>query len=175
MKKSIRTLAFVLGICLIAVAWASAQSHDAREPGSMDHSGHAVEEAGEMDHGSHDTGHGQGMGETIHRSTVDGHALIYHLIDMRETMEGMEGMPAMKATHHLMVFVNDPRGNRVERAKAGFLIENPDGSEQRAMTMAMDGGHGADIALDGPGVHIVKTKVVADGITLMDRFEYEAE
>lgn len=181
MKKTIQTLAIAIVFCLATVAWAMASSHGSDDHGKMDHTGHDMQDAGTMpggEHGMMDHGnmdHGDHLGEMIHQSTVDGYTFMYHLIDMRERMKGMEKMPEMKATHHLMVYVKDPSGNMVDRAKVGYLIENPDGSEQRAMTMPMRGGHGADIALDAPGTYTVKTKVVAGDRTLMDSFEYEAK
>jgi hypothetical protein len=63
----------------------------------------------------------------------------------------------------------------VAQAKGGYLIEKPDGSDQRVMTMPMSGGHGADVALDAPGNYTVKTKVIAGDQTLMDRFTYQME
>ena len=184
MKKTIQILAIGAAFCLATVAWVSAQSHDGHDHGSMDHgedhsghdrgkhSGHDMGE-GKMDHGA--MGHGDHMGEMIHRSTVDGHEFMYHLIDMREKMKGMENMPEMKKTHHLMVYVKDSSGNQMAEAKAGYLIENPDGSDQRAMTMPMSGGHGADVVLEAPGTYTVKTKVMAGDETLMDSFEYEVK
>lgn len=179
MKKTIQILAIAATFFLVPPAWVSAQNHDGHDHDSMDqgedHSGHEhgkVDHSGHgMEHGSMD--HGGHMGETVHQSTVDGHEFMYQLIDMREKMKGMENMPEMKATHHLMVYVKDPAGNPLAEAKAGHLIENPDGSDQRVMTMPMSGGHGADVVLDAPGTYIVKTKVVAGDETLMDSFEHE--
>jgi hypothetical protein len=182
MKKTIQVLAIAFMFCLATVAWVSASSHGGQDHGEMDHSGH---DHGKMDHSGHDMDpgsmdhgsmdHGGHMGEMIHKSTVDGYEFMYHLIDMREKMKGMENMPEMKATHHLMVYVKDPSGNPVAQAKGGYLIEKPDGSDQRVMTMPMSGGHGADIALDAPGTYVVKTKVIAGDQTMMDRFEYEVK
>lgn len=191
MKKTIQILAIGASLCLATAGWVSAQNHDGHDHGSMDHGeDHSGHDHGKMDHSGHDHGkmdhsshgmdhgsmdHGGHMGEMIHQSTVDGHEFMYHLIDMREKMKGMENMPEMKATHHLMVYVKDPTGNPVAQAKGGYLIEKPDGSDQRVMTMPMSGGHGADIALDAPGTYVVKTKVVAGDQTMMDSFEYEVK
>jgi len=128
--------------------------------------GHGGGGHGSMDHSSH-------MGDLIHETEVDGYQMAYHLIDMREKMKGMENMPEMAATHHLMVYIKDPQGRMVDQAKAGYLVENPDGTEQKAMTMAMSGGFGADIALDRPGTYTIKTKVMAGEAKLIDSFDYE--
>lgn len=183
MKKTIQILVIGAAFCLATVGWVSAQNHDGHDHGSMDHGeDHSGHDHGKMDHSGHDhgmehgsMGHGDHMGEMIHQSTVDGHEFTYQLIDMREKMKGMENMPEMKATHHLMVYVKDDAGNMVEQAKAGFLIENPDGSDQRVMTMPMSGGHGADIALETPGSYTVKTKVIAGDQTMMDSFSHEVK
>ncbi len=88
-------------------------------------------------------------------------------------MKGMENMPEMTATHHLMVYIKDPRGQIVDKAKAGYLMENPDGTEQKPMTMAINGGFGADVALDQPGAYTIKTKVMAGEAKRIDSFDYE--
>ena len=128
--------------------------------------GHGGGGHGSMDHSSH-------MGDLIHETEVNGYQMAYHLIDMREKMKGMENMPEMAATHHLMVYIKDPQGQMVDQAKAGYLLGNPDGTEQKAMTMAMSGGFGADVVLDQPGTYTIKTKVMAGEAKLIDSFDYE--
>ncbi len=121
-----------------------------------------------------DSHHGHG-GADIHTSMVDGRHFSYELIDMREKMKGMKNMPEMKDTHHLMVHVKDAAGQKVDKAKVGFLIENPDGSTQKKMAMGMAGGFGADVNLEKKGVYTIKTKVMAGETKLMDSFEYEVK
>lgn len=123
---------------------------------------------GDMDHSGH-------MGDLIREADVDGYQMAYHLIDMRQKIKGMKNMPAMKATHHLMVYIKDPQGQMVSQAQAGYLVENPDGAEQKAMTMPMKDGFGADINLSEPGAYTIKTKVMAGETKLMDSFEYEVK
>ncbi len=113
-----------------------------------------------------------GGGHKIHKSMVDGHHFSYELIDMREKMKDM---PEMKDTHHLMMHVKDAAGKMVDKAKVGFMIQNPDGSSQKKMAMGMGGGFGADVNLEKKGVYKIKTKVVAGEKKLMDAFEYEVK
>ena len=127
---------------------------------SMDSSGHG------MDQGSH-------SGMKIHSAEVDGYQFDYELIDMASRMEGMENMPEMSHTHHLMVYVKDGQGHPVDNAKVGYLIEGPDGGKQKTMCMGMGGGYGADVTFENKGSYTVKTKVVAGGKSMQDSFEYE--
>ena len=114
-------------------------------------------------------------GMKIHESRVDGYHLEYRLIDMKAKMKDMENMPEMEDTHHLMVYVKDRNGKPVSEAMAGYLIENPDGTEQKKMTMAMAGGFGADINLEQQGTYTVKTKIMAEKNKLMDSFPLDIE
>jgi hypothetical protein len=84
-------------------------------------------------------------------------------------------MKGMTKTHHLMVFVQAPDGKAVTEAKAGYLVENPDGTDQKLMTMAMSEGFGADVNLQAQGMYTIKTKVVASNKQLMDSFRYEVK
>lgn len=129
--------------------------------GNSGHEGHG--------HGGHDSGKG------IRHAHVDGHHLSYKLIDMKEKMKGMKNMPEMKDTHHLMVYVKDSDGKVVDKAKVGYLIGSPDGSDQKKMAMGMAGGFGADVNLEKKGVYKIKTKIVAGEKKLMDAFEYEVK
>jgi len=152
---------------------------------SSSHSGHSMDsmnsEEGEgktMDaHAGHDMTSGDGQkshgGETIHSSMVNGYHLTYKLIDMAAKMKGMENMPAMKATHHLMLFVKPHGGEAVKTATVGFLIENPDGSLQKKMTMAMAGGYGADVEMHQTGTYTIKIKAIAGKDKIVDQFEHE--
>ncbi|MBS3778766.1 MAG: hypothetical protein KGY41_00065 [Desulfovermiculus sp.] len=117
-------------------------------------------------------------GELIHTSTVDSHELAYHLIDMEGAgaeMEAKDSLGGQKPTHHLMLYVTDPKGNPVNKARAGFLIKGPEGIEQKTMAMAMADGFGADISLHKPGEYSIKTKLVSEKQTLMDGFVYTTE
>ncbi|MCJ7829938.1 MAG: hypothetical protein MUP74_00995 [Desulfobacterales bacterium] len=164
MKKQITIAAigalFVLTLSLPSPA--AEKSHS-----GMDHSSHAQGTAptGGMDHSAH-------MGALIHESTVEGFSLAYHLIDMQQHTAGMKDMPM---THHLMVFVKGPDLKTVTEAKAGYLVQNPDGTDQRLMTMAMKEGFGADINLKAKGVYTIKAKIVAQDKQLMDSFPYEVK
>ena len=117
--------------------------------GSMDHSGHA--------------------GKLIREATVDGYALAYHLIDMREKTKGMKGM---SNTHHLMLYIKAPHGHPVEKAKVGYLLQGPGGEKQKAMTMSMGGGFGADVAMKDMGGYNIKTKFVVNDKKMTDQFTH---
>jgi len=117
-------------------------------------------------------------GELIYESTVDSHELAYHLIDMEGAaaeMEAKDSLGGQKPTHHLMLYVIDPQGNPVKKARAGFLIKGPEGIEQKTMAMAMANGFGADISLHKPGEYSIKAKVVSEKQTLIDGFVYTTE
>jgi hypothetical protein len=122
-----------------------------------------------MDH----SGHG---GENIHNAVVDGYRFAYQLIDIREKMADMKAAghahEGMDATHHLMVYIENPDGTTVDDAQVGFLVEGPDGTKQKIMCMGMGGGFGADVSLGGSGDYLIKTKVVAGEIKLIDAFPY---
>lgn len=108
-----------------------------------------------------------------HKSEVNGYQMEYQFIDMKEKMKDMgHQMPGMTATHHLMVFIKNAQGEIVPADKVGFLIAGPDGKEQKAMAMGMNGGYGADITLSQAGEYSVKTKALAGGQTLIDSFAY---
>lgn len=117
--------------------------------------------------------------QTDLKSTVDGYQLEYEFVDIREKMKDMKemghSMENMTATHHLMVFIKDAQGEPVVADQAGFLIEGPDGREQKAMAMNMSGGHGADIDLSTPGEYTIKTKAVAGDVKLIDSFAYSVK
>ncbi|MCF8045238.1 MAG: hypothetical protein K9J83_05190 [Desulfarculaceae bacterium] len=114
-------------------------------------------------------------GMKIHEAEVDGYRLEYRLIDMKAKMKDMENMPEMEDTHHLMVYVKTSSGDPVSQAMAGYLIENPDGTEQKKMTMAMAGGFGADINLEQQGSYTVKAKIMAEKNKLIDSFSLNIE
>lgn len=119
--------------------------------------------------------HTEHSGKLIHESSVDGYSLAYHLIDMREAMAGMKGHGAhegQSATHHLMLYITDPSGNAVADATVGFLIEGPNGIDQKVMAMGMGNGYGADVSLKDPGQYTIKAKAVAGKAKLIDEFEY---
>ena len=127
----------------------------------------------EMDHGG--MSHGSHAGELIRETTVKGYGLTYRLIDMQARMKDMADMPAMEATHHLMLFVHPPEGKSIEQPKVGFLVEGPKGKTQKVMAMAMSGGFGADLDLSEKGDYTIKSKAVFGEVKLIDGFEYPIE
>ncbi len=96
---------------------------------------------------------------------------------MREKVKGMKNMPAMKATHHLMLFIksHDDHEAIAEGGTVGYLVKNPDGTTQKKMTMAMGGGFGADLDFGAKGVYTIKIKALAEGNKLVDTFNYEVK
>lgn len=137
--------------------------------------GHAQQK---MDHGSSQMSgamHKSHAGIKIHESQVQGHQMVYHLIDMREKMKAMKNMPDMTQTHHLMVYIKDKDGNVLEGAKVGYLIEGPEKQIQKAMCMGMGKGFGADVELNRKGNYTIKTKAVNKNVKLMDAFSFEVK
>ncbi len=128
--------------------------------------------------------HGAPMGDKVHEATVDGHRFAYHVMDNQEAMAKMKDMPGMAAhghgaaqmkSHHLMLYLTGPDGKPLTDAKLGYLVKGPDGKEQKTMTMAMEGGFGADVDFAAKGKYQIKTKAVAGGKTLVDEFSYEVK
>jgi hypothetical protein len=133
------------------------------------------------DHGKGTEGvdHSAHTGENIHNSKKEGFTLAYHLIDMKAQMAAMKDNPqaqgsgGMEMTHHLMVYLTDADGNTVKEAKVGYLVVNPDGTNQKLMSMHMKGGFGSDINLTQKGTYTIKTKVLSGDIKIMDQFSYK--
>ena len=157
-KHIIQTITFLLFLLLTMAGSAVAENM---------HVGHSMDMTEPMPPPSH-----QGMA-TIRETTVDNYYLIYNLIDMRERMKGMENMPPMENTHHLMVYIHSPENKTVGDASVGYLITAPDGEKQKVMTMGMGDGYGADINLGKTGTYIISVKAVFDDTDLRDSFEYE--
>jgi hypothetical protein len=189
MKKIIIITAFCIfgALAFVPFTLAGSSSHSGHssvnaetvEGKTMDaHAGHDMTKGKPMDaHGSHDMtsedaqkSHG---GAAIRSSMVDGYHLTYKLIDMADRMKGMKDMPEMKATHHLMLFVKSHGGEVLKSVTVGFLIENPDGTLQKKMAMAMAGGYGADLELGQTGTYTMKIKALAGKDKIVDQFEYE--
>jgi len=162
--SAIATL-FILALSLPSPA--AQKDHGSMDHPTQDHPTQAqgTPPAGGQDHTAH-------MGDLIHESAVEGYHLAYHLIDMQQHTAGMKDMPM---THHLMVFVQGPDGKAVTEAKAGYLVKNPDGTDQKVMTMAMNKGFGADVNLKAKGVYTIKAKIVAPDKQLLDSFPYEVK
>ena len=133
------------------------------------------------DHGKGTEGidHSAHTGENIHNSKKEGYTLAYHLIDMKAQMAAMKehaqahGSEKMDMTHHLMVYLTDADGNQVKDAKVGYLVVNPDGTNQKLMTMHMKGGFGSDINLKQKGTYTIKTKALSGNTKIMDQFSYK--
>ena len=125
-----------------------------------------------MDHSAH-------LGELIRTAKIDGYSLAYHLIDAQAQMsqaEGshtmtMEGAAQMKS-HHLMLFLVGPDGEKIESAKVGYLLTSPDGEKQKVMTMTMKGGVGGDVDLKADVDYVIKTKIVHNDKSFVDEFTF---
>jgi hypothetical protein len=133
--------------------------------------------------GGHEMDHEGHMGQEIHESTVEGYRFAYHTMDNAEAMEKMKDMKGMSMkgmdmsqmkSHHLMLYIVGPDGKKVEDAKVGYLVEGPNG-EQKAMTMGMEGGFGADVDLKAKGTYEIKAKAIVGDKTLVDEFKYEVK
>jgi hypothetical protein len=121
-------------------------------------------------------------GAMIREAKLQGFSLHYHLLSWEERnllMKGMEGMemPGMdrsgKATHHLLLYLGGSDGKSIPAAKVGFQVTAPDGSVQTTLTMAMQGGYGADVALAAKGTYRVKMKAEIGAVVLADDFTYD--
>ncbi len=115
------------------------------------------------------------MEKPFHQSMVEGYNFKYKLIDMRAKMKDMKGVEHVKATHHLMVYIDKKHEAHimpVANAKVGYLIEGPGGKKATAMAMAMGGGFGADINLGLKGKYTIKTKIVEGDKRFVDEFNH---
>jgi len=173
MKKIIIGISAVFVIALAGNVSAADTSHDMGHGMAMESSG-----SGGMDM-KMDMGESAHGGETIRTGVVDGYGFAYQLMDIRQNMAAMKAAghahEGMDATHHLMVHISDPEGGTVENARVGYLVTGPDGSEQKAMCMAMGGGYGSDLKLGETGEYTIKTKVVDGEVKLVDEFVYKVE
>ncbi|GAB6143077.1 hypothetical protein [Desulfocicer niacini] len=180
MTKSVivTAICFFLVMAAAGSSLAASSSHSAHSMGA-DTGNKTMETMPGHDMSSHDMEASSHAGMMIYSSMVKGYALTYELIDMKEKMkamkgmEGMKDMPEMTATHHLMMFVKKHEGAAVTNAMVGYLVRNPDGTLQKAMTMAMSGGYGADVDLSQVGIYTIKVKALVDKNKLVDEFQYE--
>ena len=78
-------------------------------------------------------------------------------------------------SHHLMVYILMPNGEKIEKAKVGYLIQGPKKEKQKVMTMAMREGFGADVRMKDKGTYLIKTKVVLNGKKIIDQFNYHIQ
>ena len=115
----------------------------------------------------------------IREAKLQGFSLHYHLLDWKERnllMKGMEGMemPGMdrsgKATHHLLLYLGGADGKSIPAAKVGFQVTAPDGSVQKTLTMGMQGGYGADVAMPAKGTYGIKMKADLGEKPIVDEF-----
>jgi hypothetical protein len=113
----------------------------------------------------------------IQESDVDGYRLEYKLIDMKAKMDhaGHGHEMEMSASHHLMLYIKNGKGEAIEADKVGFLVSGPDGEDQKAMAMGMGGGYGADLNLTKKGEYTVKSKAVIGEQKLIDSFIHKIE
>jgi len=98
------------------------------------------------------------MGEKIHETMKEGYHLAYHVM----------ALPQKNTTHHLMLYINDKKGDDVSSAMVGFLITGPDGSRQKKMAMGMKGAFGANVRLDKKGTYTITTKVLVESTKIID-------
>jgi len=154
MKK--QTALWFLSIFSIGVLCLTGYAAEGAKP--MDHSGHAGKESpAPMDHSGH-------IGERIHESTVEGYRLAYHLL----------ALPG-RSEKHLMVYITDANGKPVADATVGYLVDGPDGTQQRVMAMGMKDAFGADVNFTAKGKYTVKSKAVFGETKLLDGFVFEVK
>ena len=164
MRCNYRTLSILSGLTIFVVTQGA---------------GLAVAQMSHQGHGSAAPVSAQGV--VIRESKVQGSVLRYRLYSWEERnqiMKGMEGhaMPGMdttgKATNHLEVFITGADGRVLSDGKVGFVVTAPDETEFKTLTMSMNGGYGADVALAAKGVYAIRTKAVFVDKTLSEDFTY---
>lgn len=167
--KKVKFISIILACVFFMVggAFASSSKHHGSEHPSMDHPSHG-----------HGMGHDGHQGHRFRTATVDGYQFSYELIDMREKMKEMKADGhghVMNMTHHMMVYVKNPEGHKVDSAKVGFLVVGPNKEKQKLMCMGMAGGFGADVDFTATGTYSIKTKVVVGDKKLIDAFSHKVE
>lgn len=119
-------------------------------------------------------------GAEIRKAVVSGYTLTYNLIDMAAMMQSTQmpmthGSDGSMKSHHLMVYLLGPDGKPATNGKVGYLVNQPDKTDFKTLTMPMEGGFGADIDLVATGDYKITTKIVLGATTLMDEFVYTAK
>ena len=117
------------------------------------------------------------MGKMIHSETVDGVKVMFHLIDMKEKLKGMQVPAGMTDTHHLMIMFSDAKsGKMLSSGQVKVKIIGPDKSEQVKTMMGMNGGFGSDVNLSAKGKYGIMTKfLLSDGKVRSCKFWYEVK
>jgi hypothetical protein len=175
-----RNLIMLIGAAFILTTTGGSMAEDM--PHDMGHrmpkeeTGHGMPPMGAGNENGMAMGHSSHSGDNIHDSVVEGHRFSYYLIDIREKMAAMKAAghayEGMDATHHLMVYIENPEGVAVENANVGYLVEGPDGSTQKRMCMGMGGGYGSDVNFADSGDYVIKTEATANREKLIDDFTY---
>ncbi len=132
--------------------------------GMNSHDGHDL--AGKMDQGSMQQMEGMEHGQKgmimLGEEVQDGVKAMFHLMT-----SDPEVMPAgHKATHHLMVMLNDAKtGKVIDGGTVAVKITSPDEKESKPLRlMGMQGHFGTDVTLDQPGIwHFRVATKLADG------------
>jgi hypothetical protein len=146
--------ALMVGGALFAMPALGMNGHDGHDmAGKMDQSN--MQQMEGMEHGQ------KGMimlGEEVQ----DGVKAMFHLMT-----SDPEVMPAgHKATHHLMVMLNDAQSGKViDSGTVAVKITAPNEEESKPLRlMGMQGHFGADVTLDQPGIwHFRVATKLADG------------
>lgn len=146
---------------------------------NMDHSkmDHSKMDHSKMDHSAMDKGkmdHSDRFGTLFHESKVEGFTFAYYLMDMRKmkghSMDNMADKP-----HHIMVYITDPAGVVVDKARVGFLIKDAAGMAQKNMAMYMSNGFGIMADMKAKGSYTITAKAVVGDKKLLDRFTFEVK
>ena len=116
------------------------------------------------------------VGPQVHRSSVQGYQLSYHLLSYEEDTEVLARLGRGRAdghagpTHHLMGFVMGPDGKMRTDAAVVFRLRGPSGDSGEVRAAPMAGGYGADVDLTEPGAYTVEARVEDRGVTVRDAF-----
>lgn len=174
---------FVVVACVL-IGWFQEIALADIKTGARTGDDHSTMNQGSMPGMSHE-GHGAPAtvvahpGVVIRESKPQGLSFVYRLYSWDERnvmMKGMEGhvMPGIdasgKATNHLVVFIKDTDGKELAGGKVGFIVIGPDKAEQKTLTMSMNGGYGADVALKAPGTYTIRTKAVFGDRSVVEDF-----
>ena len=133
---------------------------------------------------SHNMDESDKIGGLIHELVVDGYLLSYYFMDLRDQKASDHAADAktdahdmdekqMDKPHHIMVYIMDKDHPPVLKGKVGFMIKDTEGNKQKAMGMFMSKGFGTTADMKKKAVYTILTKVVLEGKTLKDSFNYK--
>jgi hypothetical protein len=159
---------------LAAAAFGALLSAPVAAMDNMTH-GHGDTKAG---HGAHD-GHGmEQMGDRIFSGKVGPWEGEARLVDMKAQMEkagvSAKTLSTLKASHHLMLVLSDPKTGKPVSGVAGTAeVTGPGKDSSSKVTLVVMGGHiGADVNLPKAGKYSFRVNVEGGGQKGTAVFDY---